>query len=149
MPLRTIWTKRKDKVGNKSCKEYELFSLYWASLVAQMVKNVPSVQESWVWSLGWEEPLEKEMEPTPVFLPREFHGQRRLADSSPCGCKESNTTDRLTHSNNNYRSQVSWIQWKQCRLRIQIDLDLNPSSYSLTVAFRNLFIALWALVFHL
>ena len=30
-------------------------------LVAQMVKNLPAVQETWVWSLGWEDPLEKEM----------------------------------------------------------------------------------------
>ena len=33
----------------------------WASLVAQMVKNLPAVQETWVQSLGWEDPLEKEM----------------------------------------------------------------------------------------
>ena len=33
----------------------------WASLVAQTVKNLPAVQETWVRSLGWEEPLEKEM----------------------------------------------------------------------------------------
>jgi len=32
-----------------------------ASLVAQSVKNLPAVQETWVWSLGWEDPLEKEM----------------------------------------------------------------------------------------
>ena len=32
-----------------------------ASPVAQMVKNLPAVQETWVWSLGWEDPLEKEM----------------------------------------------------------------------------------------
>ena len=32
----------------------------WASLVAQMVKNLPVMQESWVRSLGWEDPLEKE-----------------------------------------------------------------------------------------
>ena len=32
-----------------------------ASLVAQMGKNLPAVQETWVLSLGWEEPLEKEM----------------------------------------------------------------------------------------
>ena len=32
-----------------------------ASLVAQMVKRLPAVQETWVWSLGWEDPLEKEM----------------------------------------------------------------------------------------
>ena len=29
--------------------------------LAQMVKNLPAVQETWVWSLGWEDPLEKEM----------------------------------------------------------------------------------------
>ena len=32
-----------------------------ASLVAQSVKNLPAVQETWVLSLGWEDPLEKEM----------------------------------------------------------------------------------------
>ena len=31
----------------------------WASLVPQMVKNLPAVQETWVRSLGWEDPLEK------------------------------------------------------------------------------------------
>ena len=33
----------------------------WASLVAQLVSNPPAKQETWVWSLGWEDPLEKEM----------------------------------------------------------------------------------------
>ena len=31
----------------------------WASLVAQMVKTLPAMQETWVWSLGWENPLQK------------------------------------------------------------------------------------------
>ena len=31
----------------------------WASLVAQLVKNLPAMQETWVRSLGWEDPLEK------------------------------------------------------------------------------------------
>ena len=31
----------------------------WASLVAQLVKNLPAMQETWVQSLGWEDPLEK------------------------------------------------------------------------------------------
>ena len=31
----------------------------WASLVAQLVKNPPAMQETWVRSLGWEHPLEK------------------------------------------------------------------------------------------
>ena len=32
----------------------------WASLMAQLVKNLPAVRETWVRSLGWEDPLEKE-----------------------------------------------------------------------------------------
>ena len=35
--------------------------MVWASLVAQTVKNLPAMQETWVQSLGQEDPLEKEM----------------------------------------------------------------------------------------
>ena len=41
-----------------------------------------------VGSLGREDPLEKGMQPTPVFLPGEAHGQRSLVDYCPCGHKE-------------------------------------------------------------
>ena len=37
--------------------------------MAQQVKNLPVMQETWVQSLGWEDPLEEEMATTPVFLP--------------------------------------------------------------------------------
>ena len=37
------------------------FQYSWASLVAQMVKNLPAMRETWVWSLGWEDPLEEGM----------------------------------------------------------------------------------------
>ena len=37
------------------------FDIVWASLVAQMVKNPPAIQETWVPSLGWEDPLEEGM----------------------------------------------------------------------------------------
>ena len=46
----------------------------WAFLVAQTVKNPPAMQETWVWSLGWEAPWRRERLPTPVFWPGEFHG---------------------------------------------------------------------------
>ena len=42
-----------------------------ASLVAPMGKNPPAMQETWVWSQGWEDPLEEDMAPSPVFLPGE------------------------------------------------------------------------------
>ena len=35
------------------------FQYSWASLVAQLLKNPPAMWETWVWSLGWEDPLEK------------------------------------------------------------------------------------------
>ena len=37
------------------------FQYPWASLVAQMVKNLPTMWETWVQSLGWEDPLEEGM----------------------------------------------------------------------------------------
>ena len=40
----------------------------WASLVAQLVKNLPTVQETWVQSLCWEDPLEKGMAIHPNIL---------------------------------------------------------------------------------
>ena len=42
--------------------------LSWASLVTQMVKNLPEMQETWVRSLNWEYPLEKEMATHPSIL---------------------------------------------------------------------------------
>jgi len=51
-----------------------------------VVKNTYAMQESWVWSLGQKDPLDKE--PTPVFLPGKSHGQRNLTGYSPWGQKE-------------------------------------------------------------
>ena len=48
-----------------------------------MVKNLLTMLETQVRSLGQEAPLEKGMQPTPVFLPGEFLGQRNLVGYSP------------------------------------------------------------------
>ena len=135
-----------------------------ASLVAQLVKNLPAMQETWVQFLSWEDSLEKGKAtdpsilawripqttdhgvtmirydcptftfngasqvvlavknlpasagdtrdavlipalggspggtPTPRFLPGESHGQRSLVGYSPCGHKESDMTEQLTHT---------------------------------------------------
>ena len=63
-----------------------------ASQVAQMVNKLPALQENWVQPLGWEDPLENDMETHSVFLPGEFHGQRSLVGYSPWGHKESDMT---------------------------------------------------------
>ena len=44
------------------------------SLAAQQVKNPPAMGETWVQSLGQKDPLEREWQPPPVFLPGESHG---------------------------------------------------------------------------
>ena len=58
-----------------------------------MVKNLPAMQKMQVQSLGWEESLEKEMAPTPVFLAGKFCGQRSLAGYSLWSRKESDMTE--------------------------------------------------------
>ena len=51
------------------------YSTIQASLVAQLIKNLPAMRETWVWSLGWEDPLEKgKYKNSPEFWPGELHG---------------------------------------------------------------------------
>ena len=52
----------------------------WASLVAEMVQNPPAMQETWVRSLGWEDPLEKQKATHSSIL-----AWRIPVDSGACG----------------------------------------------------------------
>ena len=63
--------------------------------VAQTVKHLPTTRETQVWSLGQEDPLEKELATTPVLLPGKSHGWRSVVGYSPWGHKELDTTERL------------------------------------------------------
>ena len=69
--------------------------MYWASLVAQTINNLPAMQETQVQFLGWKIPWKRKWEITLVFLPGEFHGQRSLVEYSPWGHIESDTTEGL------------------------------------------------------
>ena len=60
----------------------------WASLVAQVVKNLPAMQETWVRSLGWEDPLEEGKATHSSIL-----AWRIPWTDSPWGLKESDTTE--------------------------------------------------------
>ena len=65
----------------------------WATLVAQLVKNLSAVREIWVRSLGWEDPLEKEMATHSSFFAWRIQWTAELAGHSPLGHKESDTTE--------------------------------------------------------
>ena len=53
--------------------------------MAQMVKNLPAMQETWVQSLGWEDPLKKGMATHSSVLAGESHGKKSLEGYSPWG----------------------------------------------------------------
>ena len=74
------------------CTSVSLQKLFLASLVAQLVKNPPAMQETLVWLLGWKISWRRERLPTSVFCPEEFHGL------GPWGHKESDTTEQLSLS---------------------------------------------------
>ena len=70
----------------------------WASLVAQLIKKLPAMRETWVRSLGsipglGSFPWKRERLPTPVFWPGEFHGLY-----SPWGHRDLDMTERLALS---------------------------------------------------
>ena len=81
-----------------------------------VVKNLPAMeemQEMQVWSLAREDPLEKEMQHSPVFLSRGSHGQKSLVGYSPWGSKDSDMTEQLnTHVHAPITGKLSrfWIQ---------------------------------------
>ena len=63
--------------------------------MAQRLKHLPLTQETWVQTLGQEDPLEKGMATCSSILAGESHGRRSLVGYSPQGRKESDTTEQL------------------------------------------------------
>ena len=74
-----------------------IYLRYGASLVAQTVQRLLTIQETWVWSLGREDsPGEGKWQLTPVFMPGKSHGPGSLVGYSPWGCKELDLTEWLS-----------------------------------------------------
>ena len=70
----------------------QILTISWASLVVQLVKNLPAMQETWVQFPVGKIPWRRKWQPIPVFLPGESHGQRSQAGCSPWDHKESDLT---------------------------------------------------------
>ena len=101
------WKRSKTMHTTNMCSVTNLYHIcnLYVSLVAQMVKNLPTMQENsfdpWVGKIPWR----REWLPTLVFLPEEFHGQRSLEGYSPWSQKES---DRLSNQNLTYLRLIHW-----------------------------------------
>ena len=68
---------------------------YRASLVVQSLKRLPAMWETWVRSLGQEDPLEKEMATHSSILAWRIPWTEEVGGLQSTGCKESDTTERL------------------------------------------------------
>ena len=103
-----------------------LYSIWVASLVAQLVKICLQCRrpgfDPWVGKIPWR----RKWQPTPAFLLGKSHGQRSLVGCSPWGHKESGTTERLT------LTLIQYISWKYTdKLKIQtLKQPLKWQSYS-------------------
>ena len=75
----------------------------WVSPVAQLLKNSPAMWETWVRSLGCEDPLRRERLPTPVLWPGDFHG---LLYGEFHGVTKSQTRLSDVH--------FHWVVWTVC-----------------------------------
>ena len=102
----------------------------WAFLVAQLVKNPPAVQKTWVLSLGWEDPLDKG-----IIIHSSILAWRIPWTVCRWGCKELDMTEwlSLTHS-------FLWLSSKNF-----IPLEIHSLVYSPTYWFF-FFIALASVI---
>ena len=114
------------------------------SLVAQTVKRLPAMRETRVRSLSREDPLEKEMQPTPVLLPAESHGWRSLVGYSPWGHKELDTTEWL-----HFTSLLLLVVWQKVTqhykviiLQLKKNLPIICKDFKASVSFICLFPAM-------
>ena len=76
--------------------------------MAQRLKHLPEMQETWVRSLGREDPWRRKWQPIPVLLPGKYRGLRSLVGYSPWGRKELDTTERL-HFTNTLMELEHWL----------------------------------------
>ena len=84
----------------------------WASLVAQMVKNLPAGQETWLWSLGWEDPLEGGRgNPLQYCCLENPMDLRSLAGCSLWGHKESDMTEWLSTTQHSHLSDMWFAKY--------------------------------------
>ena len=88
-----MWTISAQKSVTNLSLIYSMLLLYWASLIAQLVKNPPAMWETWVKSLGWEDPLKKGTATHSSILVWRIPW---TGESSPWGRKKPDMTEQLS-----------------------------------------------------
>ena len=125
-------------LGTRHSWAWTWLSISLASLVAQTVKCLSTMWETWVQALGWEDPLEKEMAIHSSTIAWKSRGQRSLVGCSLWGRKESDMTERLhftspfwNHVEGIKHSSVSGL-WKEFVLIVRISINIYCSMHWFT-----------------
>ena len=87
-----LWT------DHDNIQTHNFLAVYTLSKKLRLVKRLPAMQETWVRSLGWEDPLEKEMAIHSSILAWRIPWTEEPGGYSPWSCKESDTTEQWTHT---------------------------------------------------
>ena len=104
-------------------KQWYLLSVH-ISLVAQIVKHLSAMQETWVWSLGPEDPLEKEMVAHSSILVWRIPWTEE--GNSPWSCKELDTTEQLIHN-----------IWIECKTEEKVCLKHGSSTPNTIILYSH------------
>ena len=97
---------------------------FYDLLRAQMVKSLPAVQETWVQSLGWEDPLEKEMATHSRILAWKIPWTEEPCRLQSMGSQRINLTERLHYSHYKVNFTILGDSFK--RIKDHIYLPLIP-----------------------
>ena len=77
-----------------------------------MIKNTPAIQEmqkTWVQSLGQEDPWNRKWQPTPLFLPGKFHGQRSLVTRRADSLEKTLMLGKTEGRRRKGRQRMRWL----------------------------------------
>jgi len=101
--------------------------LYWGMVSGSDGKESAWMQETWVRSMGWEDPLEKEMATHSCILAWRIPWREKPGGYSPWGHKESDTTEWLTLLLSQLINNVVTVSWEQLRdSAIHIHVSILP-----------------------
>ena len=109
----------------------QIFIRHLISLMAQMLKHLPTMQEAWVQSLGGKIIWRRKWQSIPVLVPGKSHGCKRVVGYSPWGLKESDTTEQLHFHFNHISNEI-----KRCLLfgrKVMTNLDSRFKSRDITL----------------
>ena len=121
------------------------------SAMAQMLKNLPATQETWVWALGQEDPLEEEMATHSNILPGRIPWTQEPSGYSPWGCRvghdwaTKHSTAYAEHCRwgipcsfrTSFLSEVSWIRVPSMPWGGYLPSPSLPASQSCSPCFRT------------